>query len=162
MWLEGAKASDWSVAQMRTMRWETLGKLEAERPNPRDIVESEVDEDAEPARELPQTITGQYGEVSGPRPDGPDFGDESEPGAAHRIETLTADSDEIADPIELVRPFENLPELPDDLAEAFESFKLAILHHKTDNWRAISISDVLRTLDALKSLATAPSDQAPF
>ena len=64
--------------------------------------------------------------------------------------------------VELVRPFENLPDLPDDLAEAFDSMKLAILHHKRDAWQAISTADVLRTLDALKALVTAPSDDAPF
>ena len=65
-------------------------------------------------------------------------------------------------PVELVRPFENLPDLPDDLAEAFDAMKLAILHHKTDGWEAIAAADVLHALDALKALVTAPSDEAPF
>jgi hypothetical protein len=61
--------------------------------------------------------------------------------------------------VELVRPFESLPDLPDDLAEAFDAMKLAILHHKRDEWSKIAESDVLRTLDALKALVTAPSDE---
>ena len=55
-----------------------------------------------------------------------------------------------------------LVQLADDLAEAVDSIKLAILHHKRDAWHAISAADVLRTLDALKALVTAPSDDAPF
>ncbi len=36
--------------------------------------------------------------------------------------------------VEFVRPFEKLAELPDDVTEAFESFKLAILRHKMEGW----------------------------
>jgi hypothetical protein len=64
--------------------------------------------------------------------------------------------------VALIRPFENLPDLPTDLAEAFDSFKLAILHHKTDGWEHVAAGDVLHALDALKALVTAPSDDAPF
>ena len=67
-----------------------------------------------------------------------------------------------AEPVELVKPFENLPELPDDLADAFDGLKLAILRHKADAWQQIPAADVLRTLDALKALVLAPSDSAPF
>ena len=56
-----------------------------------------------------------------------------------------------------MRPFEHLPELPNDLAEAFESFKLAILHHKMADWQDVSRDDVLQSLDALKQLAKAPN-----
>jgi hypothetical protein len=73
----------------------------------------------------------------------------------------TADGETSAAP--LVRPFEHLPELPDDVAEAFEGLKLAILRHKTDGWRDLSAGDMLTALDALKALVTAPStEDAPF
>lgn len=157
MWLEGAKQSGWSVAQMRDQRWTTLGQVEADRPREGDIVSSETDEDAEPSRTQTPPITGEYSEVSGPRHDGPDFGDAPSGAAAE----WSADQ-VTAEPVELVRPFENLPDLPDDLADAFDGFKLAILHHKRDAWQAIAAADVLRTLDALKALVTAPSDDAPF
>jgi hypothetical protein len=67
-----------------------------------------------------------------------------------------------APPVELVRPFEHLPDLPDDLAEAFDAMKLAILRHKREGWRALSADACLQTLDALKALVTAPADDAPF
>jgi hypothetical protein len=162
MWLEGAKQSGWSVSQMREQRWTTMGEVEAERPRAGDVVSAEIDEDAEPARRQTPSITGEYGEVSGPRHDGPDFGDEANVGQAF----LPA-ADDMADKnacptVELVRPFEDLPDLPDDLAEAFDSMKLAILRHKRETWEEISAADVLRTLDALKALVLAPSDEAPF
>jgi hypothetical protein len=171
MWLEGAVASGWSVARMRERRWETLGKLESERPQEHDIVAAETDEDFEPARTSDParaTITGQLSEVQmGPRPEGPDFGDEArfEGGTAESSETGSYSSaiEQAGDESPaLIQPFANLPELPDDLAEAFDALKLAILRHKQANWSAISLGDVLRTLDALKALATAPSGDAPF
>ena len=62
-----------------------------------------------------------------------------------------------------VRPFENLAELPQDLAEAFDAFKLAIIRHKAEDWGEISREDLLGTLEALKELALAPAGQdAPF
>jgi len=164
MWLEGAKQSGWSVSQMREKRWETLGKLEADRPRASDVVASETDEDAEPARGKSAAVTGEYSEITGPRHEGSDFGDEPS-GRSHDDGSVGTDwmtDARSSSTAELVRPFENLPDLPDDLAEPFDSMKLAILHHKRDGWQAISAADVLQTLDALKALVTAPSDDAPF
>ena len=168
MWLEGAVNSGWSVARMREQRWETLGQLESERPRAGEIVAAETDEDFEPARTkdpLGGTIAGEYGDVqTSPRLEGPDFGDEPglPAGIAGQASGGTQDDDEPSPAVALVQPFEHLPELPDDLAEAFDALKLAILRHKSANWAEISAADVLRTLDALKSLAIAPSGEAPF
>ncbi|MCI0359811.1 MAG: hypothetical protein L0211_15145 [Planctomycetaceae bacterium] len=163
MWLEGAVASGWSVARMRDERWQTLGKLESERPQKQDIVAAETDEDFEPARTSDParaTITSELSDVQlGPRLEGPDFGDEAEFAGNSQSAAEQVGGDE---PAALVQPFAHLPELPDDLAEAFDALKLAILRHKQANWSEISLSDVLRTLDALKALATAPSGDAPF
>jgi hypothetical protein len=159
MWLEGALRSGWSVAQMREQRWATLGQLEADRPQAGDIVATEIDEDAEPSRTERPAITGEYSEVTGPRFDGPDFGDE--PTAAGRSapdsEVDWLDGAPSVPPAPQVRPFENLPDLPDDLAEAFDAMKLAILRHKQAGWQDIAATDVLRSLDALKALVVAPN-----
>jgi hypothetical protein len=159
MWLEGAKASGWSVAQMRTTRWETLGRVEADQPRPEDVVTAETDEDFETARGSEregQPIVGEYAEVVGPKLDGPDFGDEFDAEAVNE-EFESARGAETTEEVELVRPFERLPELPDDLAEAFDAMKLAILRHKTDGWRDISAIDTLRALETLKALVQAPA-----
>ena len=43
-------------------------------------------------------------------------------------------------------PFASLPTLPDDLADACETFKLAILRHKLAGWMEVLRDDVLTTL----------------
>jgi hypothetical protein len=96
---------------------------------------------------------------SGPRYDGPDFGDEpTQTGSRERGGSRfdsTAQDDRSSAPA--LAPFADLPSLPDDLNEAFESIKLAILRHKTSGWHDVSCADVLRSLDSLKALATAPA-----
>jgi hypothetical protein len=171
MWLEGAVQNSWSVSQMRRTRWETLGAVEADLPRDEDIVVSEVDEDVEPsldrAADGAKSSNSRGNGQSSPLHEGPDFGDEDESavagnGSAKSGASIYAD-DDARETIEFVRPFENLGELPDDLAEAFDAFKLAILRHKQEGWEQISRDDVLASLDALKELALAPSaDDSPF
>ncbi|HEY2895147.1 MAG TPA: hypothetical protein VGJ16_13065 [Pirellulales bacterium] len=161
MWLEGAQQGGWSVAQKRERRWETLGKLAADQPRPEDVVSSETDEDFEPGRSqqpLAQTISPEYGEISGPRHEGPDFGEDggSQRGNSEGAGTAWEAPIGGGEPIDPVRPFEDLPELPDDLAEAFDAMKLSLLRHKTNGWSDIPARDALRMLDALKTLVTAP------
>jgi hypothetical protein len=168
MWLEGAVQSGWSVALMREQRWTTLGRVEADRPRQEDAIASETDEDFEPARTEPPTpgaIAPQYDEVTGPRYDGPDFGDGGDDGGhaphvASRPDAPWEETTEAGESVQLIQPFQDLPDLPDDLADAFDSMKLAILHHKRAAWQAISEADALRMLDALKALVTAPADDA--
>lgn len=169
MWLEGAVQNGWSVSSMRNQRWETLGKVEADRPMAEDAVASETDEDFEPVRTnspLPSSISGSYEEVQGPRPEGPDFGDDEagDPGSMARpLREAYGDPGTVEpqEKVDLVQPFANLPALPDDLADAFDAFKLAILHHKAAGWQKVSSEAVLQTLDSLKTLVTAPSDETP-
>ena len=169
MWLEGAVQSSWSVARMRRQRWETLGRVESEQPRETDVVAEEAEGDYEPAREGGQsreTITGTYAEVQGPRAEGPDFGDEEEAARSPRSasgDDRAGDVEYSPPPIELVQPFAALPELPDDVAEAFEAFKLALLRHKTEGWSQLSRDDALQVLEALRALILAPSSaESPF
>lgn len=118
------------------------------------------------------------------RPEGPDFGDEDDYAAddgdeeysdddedggerASRSKRSSDDDDSsndtfLADPEkavgrESIRPFSGLAKLPPDLSDALESFKLAILRHKTDQWREVPADDVLAALEGLKQLVLAPS-----
>lgn len=163
MWLEGAVQSDWSVSEMRSRRWEALGGSAGEKPRDADVVEAEFDEDADPAAE------GELSEVRDPgddrngreraaSDDRQDDDEESEVAGSQSGVAFDVDAAEYpADSPEApVRPFANLAELPDDLTEAFESFKLAILHHRLSGWREVSRDDVLASLDSLKQLALAP------
>jgi hypothetical protein len=162
MWLEGAVQNRWSVSQTRRQRWETLGALPDQEPRGDEIVSAEIDEDFEPA--VNETPTGavktdHFSEVQGPVPEGPDFGEEDEYSNSGNAAAAGASiyADEEGQTIDFVKPFENLAELPSDLAEAFESFKLAILRHKLEHWAQISRDEVLASLDALKEMAIAPS-----
>jgi hypothetical protein len=85
----------------------------------------------------------------------PDFGDEtpfetSDAGDSPNLYVGDA-------PLATVGPFENLPELPADLHEALEMFKLAILRHKLAGWRDVAAGDVLMALDGLRHLVLSPS-----
>lgn len=165
MWLEGAVQSHWSVSQMRNQRWETTGRLEAETPHDEDIVTNEMDEDYEATEAEERADRSESaGGTSGPLDEGPDFGGDSGESSGQTSANASGSAEEEpAKSVEYVRPFEELGELPGDLAEAFDAFKLAILHHKLDGWQQVSSQDVLASLDALKQLVVAPSDEnAPF
>jgi hypothetical protein len=154
MWLEGAVQNRWSVAGMRRQRWETMGAVPEDEPREADApVATELDEDFDEETErtgvrLHDPTDSAYREThaglvtddytaTALNPEGPDFGD--------------------ADEAEAVPPFANLSELPEDLAEPFEAFQLAILRHKSLQWSDVALADVLAALDALKALALAPS-----
>ena len=173
MWLEGAVQSGWSVSQMRKQRWETMGALAEEAPSDEDNVSGELDEDFEPAQHqepISSDLTPEYTEIAaGPRHEGPDFGDEDEPTGrsdhddAFDGEASATDKSEVATPIERMRPFEGLADLPDDVLEAVENFKLLILKHRREGWTALGQGDMVSALEALKQMALAPAEEgAPF
>jgi len=158
MWLEGAVQSGWSVSQMRNQQWEAMGAAADKKPMPEDVIEAEPDEDIEPAFDEykpddipPETISGSLGEVR----DDADADGRSPSETCEADERPPCDDEQSAEPF---RPFEDLPPLPLDLAEAFEAMKLAILQQKLSGWQEISLHEVLSVLDALKQLALAPVD----
>jgi hypothetical protein len=160
MWLEGAVQNGWSVSQMRTQRWEAMGSPSDACPREEEVVAADMDEDANPDDDsAEETVSSSTGTVR-------DFEEEmaeaseSEEESNETMDSVPFDAPDSnsATAIDPVRPFENLPKLPDDLAEAFESFKLAILAHKITGWEEISCGAVLSVLDGLKQLALAPSD----
>ena len=156
MWLEGAVQNDWSISEMRRMRWETLGAVEELRPRSEEIVASELDEDV--ASETAESQTADGGDFTTPF-DTADASDAAEISETHaEMSSESADDAEASGPAELVRPFADLSSLPGDLADAFESFKLAILRHKAEAWSRVSATDVMASLDALKALVLAPSE----
>jgi hypothetical protein len=155
---------------MRRQRWETLGAVAADLPQDEEIVGSETDEDIELDVAEEQSTAAMSpeakGATEGPRPerddqdnsatsetDSTDFNPEDRAADGASIYSDEAPEETIT----FVQPFADLAELPDDVTEAFEAFKLAILRHKMDDWREVSRDDVLAALDALKELAKAPS-----
>jgi len=142
---------------MRTERWQAMGAPSDQGPAEEDIIAAEADEDAEAATDSPTESFGpSLREVHDP-----DSNTRSEPAVDNTDEIPSDHTDvppfDVPASVEPVRPFENLPVLPRDLADAFENFKLAILNHKLSGWRDVSAEDVLTVLNSLKELALAPS-----
>ncbi len=81
MWLEGAVQSKWSISEMRRTRWQANGGDPSMEPRDADVVTASEDEDFTPLAEADESTSVQDGPRSvaeGPRPDGPDFGDEDD------------------------------------------------------------------------------------
>ena len=143
---------------MRNKRWEAEGAVESKRPTNSEIVDVDTDEDVVlPAQGGGRTK--EYGDdsgvASGPVHESPDFGEGEEltpmgggDTVAANATSVTAESND--EPI--VQPFAGLPELPDDIADAFESLKLAVLRHKTAGWTETDADSVQKHLDAFAVL----------
>jgi hypothetical protein len=155
MWLEGAVQNGWSIAEMQSQRAKTLGMLEPPPGGPSE----ELDEDAStsPAG-VPESISGSVAEVRAAEGVGEQPLGESPAGSP--LDDVSCDApdqpaDQVPPPLGLL---EHLPPLPADLGDAFDAFKLAIVHHRLTNWQEVSCEDVLAVLDALRQLALAPPD----
>lgn len=158
MWLEGAVQSGWSVARMRAERWQALGALPSELPREDDVVAAEPDEDADLAADSDAEASGpSLQEVRHPQVDTFDESSDDAEESSSNVEPAPWDAPSVEP---RPRPLAKLPSLPPDLADAFETFKLAILNHKLAGWRDVSAEAVITALDALKELALAPSGEA--
>lgn len=162
MWLEGAITNKWSVSQMRGARWEAVGGVG--EPTDGQVIEAQIDEDAYQAFADGSTEEAP-GEGGGGSAEHFDTSSTGEP--RERSESDEDDSEAPFDTAEeaveatpRIRPFEDIAALPDDVAEAFEQFKLVILSHKLSDWDAIPRDDLVGVLESLKALAMAPSADA--
>lgn len=158
MWLEGAAKESWSISAMREKRWQAEGAVDSKRPTESQIVEVDTDEDiTEPAQGggKNREYDNDSGPVaSGPTYEGPDFGEEEElqslAGQAKEGGAALQEEGEVNEaPAAPVQPFIGLPALPEDLNEAIESLKLAILRHKAAEWRDVEVEVVEKYLAAV-------------
>ena len=173
MWLEGARLSRWSVAQMRHQRWEAMGATVESQPRDEDEILSEWDEDFESAQDrAPESgISGAYdagtyaevtgaGESSGSAKDNQRVDKSSgtsSPAGADEDDEPGATPSGAERAAQVVRPFESVGDLPDDLSNALDLFKLAILRHKSEEWRAVQRDQVLAAIDGLRELVLGQS-----
>ncbi len=159
LWLEGVAQNGWSVSAMCRNRWEALGAPADKKPREEDIVSTEYDEDFSEQTDgepRPLVVQDQHDTIGSAESRATEDSDDlSDNGAPAPLSVQTAP--EVAAVAQTIAPLANLGELPADLLEAFESFKLAIVRHKMDGWNEVSLEDILSTLDALKELAQAPS-----
>lgn len=156
LWLEGAVQSRWSISQMRAQRAESLGQV----VEPSDEVSpEEYDADAGEADTQARHLDAPFAEAFDPSAEHDE--DDAEASAESDEDSTdhcsdTGDANGAAPPV--VRPFAHLPSLPDDLEQAIEGVKLAILRHKLAGWREVSGDDVVAHLDALRQLALTPAE----
>ncbi len=156
MWLEGAVQNGWSISQMRAQRVETLGRTVEVRPaEPEPWISESEDESDEHLCEL-----RPMADDSSDSSDWSDeFGDSAgEDAVAPTDDSSAASSDSEVAAVEApaIRPFESLPPLPPDVAEAFEAMKLAIVSRRVSGWSDITRDDMLSVLEALRQLTLAP------
>jgi len=180
LWLQGATDASWSISAMRKQRSETLGI--DDDVSDAQVVTSELDEepsiDFGKGKKTPENASPTYtqpaqggsgsakdwdkepsGIASGPRGEDPDFGDQDSLQALPT--TLVGTPGNLGDdaPVEgvLVQPFAGLPALPDDLADAVELLKLAIVRHKATGWGTVEVDTVRSYLSAFLILIDARS-----
>ncbi|MFV2065463.1 MAG: hypothetical protein ACC645_00675 [Pirellulales bacterium] len=164
MWLEGGVQNGWSVAHMRDERCQAVGAIDPP-PMEGDLADAiPWDEDGLPAElDADPSLSPSVAEVQDTAAEADrDVGRSeasSRKGSEAPATAASSQPEAVAVEMQLnsARPLEDLPPLPDDLAEAFESFKLALLKHKLSGWAEVACEDLLQSLDALKQLAVAPS-----
>ena len=164
MWLEGAIQNDWSVSQMRGKRWETLGtpaaeqraeleqasefdNVEAEPPISRDSVAG-LQESVSDAPSSAKTTSVKSIATEESTKKRSDDADDDAPFEEERVATAKPQAKRT--PLNV-----NVELLSDDLADAFEQFKLAIIAQRREGWRDTTRETVIECLDALKDLALA-------
>ena len=160
MWLEGAIQNKWSISQMRHQRWETLGSDPTDQPRASDIVATELTEESQTLALSEQNRKNDQNFVEGPVHEGPDFGDEGDGKGEGKksADGMTALSEPTDEPEEFTaKPFEAFTDLPEDVLDALNAFKIAIITHKTNEWEDVSRDDMMDLLDALKQLVRTTS-----
>ena len=159
-WLKKASEEKTSVAQMRMDRWEKLGASLKSKPKEEDIVVSERDEDVNPYNDsdADAPIKPKKTESDDPEDEKKkqnkskkndelgEFAGETEPWESPNGATPTITTAEALD------SYAKLPALPADLAEAFETLKVAMLTRKLENWNDVTPILIAEYFSELKKL----------
>jgi hypothetical protein len=171
LWLEGAARSDWSVSQMRRTRSEAMGGDQSASERDEELITSELDDGfVGLAPEEDDTAGGRNDDEddirsekdsngrieSGPLAEGPDFGDEESENIASydSSDTSSGLAESFEESGEQGNPFADLGQLPPDVADALEQFKLCVIRHRSSNWSDFSQSKMVLVVDALRSFVT--------
>lgn len=155
MWLEGAVQNRWSVSRMRQQRWEAVG---GEPPQDIDIIANEWNEDLDFASSTVRDI--QAVETDGQTEQVETRGavtsaSLAEPAKAAPAVEAASDWERQEGSSSSIEPWHEAAEavkLPEDLSEAMENLKLAILRHKMSGWHEVAREHVLHQMDGLRQL----------
>jgi hypothetical protein len=161
MWFEGAILNGWSVSQMRGKRWETHGNAgdppadEAGAPFDEDAAASE---EGEPASSRLAPTKASTATIDADEEEAESDAEESDDASSSSSESSDYESPAASPAKSRSRLNVEVGDLPDDIADAFEAFKLAIIAQRRLSWSETTPEAVIECLDALRSLALAPSD----
>jgi hypothetical protein len=156
---------------MRIQRWEAIGAPEELKPRSEDVLTAELDDDVNPRNDSFASKTDNSTEVKIREIGAADIVDGFEPSnlssptndnesktkkKQKKSETKQYDSIPAGKILQTGEVLTNLSNnsatLPNDLAEATESFKVAILNHKLASWQEVSVEVVMSCLDSLQAL----------
>ena len=156
MWLEGAVQNQWSVSAMRYQRWETLGKLKDQEPDPAEIVTSSGDEGASEIASTTDSGETVYKDdlptMQGPLREGPDFGDED----VETTDGLVAGQPQRESQGDKVDMELILADMPDTMSLPFRQLRSAIMEARDNDWVSVQRIDVIAMLNDLKMLLRKP------
>jgi hypothetical protein len=159
MWLEGAIRNEWSISQMRGKRWETHGTPPEQQQAEIDADDFDVELDP-PAKSASaegsvEKISTAPTKLSTVQPTSTGVAPPEEAKSAAEEGPASTATQSPAPTEKRVKLQVDVEELPDDLAEAFETFKLAIIAHRREGWSETTPEVVVECLDALRELAQA-------
>ncbi|MGL6226434.1 MAG: hypothetical protein ACRC10_07400 [Thermoguttaceae bacterium] len=160
MWLEGAVQNQWSVATMRIQRWEALTPND-QRPREQDIIYSEWDEDINPRNDSNAVLEGRMSSVApvkGQRGDDDDIPFDVDPTTKKGKKSKNSIEESNVSTGELLKQFQSVQELPDDLSSSFEQLKVAILNHKLTGWKSVQPQRILTFLNTMRELVVSKED----
>ena len=160
MWLEGANLEQWSVANMRIKRWETLGAPADMKPKDKDIIFSELDEDVNPKNDSQVVLEGSASRIEPAEKNSHDLDDDIPFDLDEKPGKKTKNNDQ--EPLttgEALTKLSTLKELPSDLCDALEQLKIAILNHKLSGWKEVDRQMILDSLTALRDVVLAKEDE---
>ena len=158
MWLEGAIQNGFSVSQMRGKRWETLGNTS----EPPAVEDDSVEDPYFASQGTSDPAIVQAPDVT---PVAHEDSDEDVSETLSAADPAAGTGDRAfrdPPPVNGTQPEERrrseleIDDLPADVADAFEQFKLAIITHRRTNWAQASPELVVECLDALREIALAP------
>jgi len=158
MWLEGAIHNGWSVSQMRGKRWETVGKpgeaMPADEPSDADEANDHAPWLGEVEGTVESAISAESPYRNEPADEESADRESDEPRANSSPESRQKPSAKSRHRLAV-----EVDELPRDIADAFEQFKLAIIAQRRLGWTETTPATVIECLDALRQLALAPPDE---
>ncbi|MDR0338474.1 MAG: hypothetical protein LBI18_15490 [Planctomycetaceae bacterium] len=173
LWLEGAVQNHWSVAQMRVQYWETVGAPEGQKPREEDIFTGEFEEEVfvrnetfaaerrvqEKDRTEPKIseigaadIVEGFGSDNSPPFDISDEKPKKKESKKIKNKSIDENYSGISTGELLATTLKDFSDIPTDLAEAFETLKVAILNHKLAGWREVPPAKLTKLLETFKAL----------